>query len=219
MQLTLIEAKEQGRPRSTDDAPAVERPPVRAAEYAAIEFGRFHVLLRQRKLLAGGVPIELGTRAFDVLMVLIEADGSLVTRDELLTRVWPGIVVVPDNLKVQVCALRNALGEDRDLIRTEFGRGYRFTAAVRGSTATDPRAPSAADAMEARGRREVTLTMELAALATQLAELEEKLAAAAQMLNGRAQNEEARFHRRNYCVRSLDHANRQKHVRLRRRAR
>ena len=95
-----------------------------------LEFGRFRVLLRQRRLLAGGVPVELGARAFDILIVLIEADGALVTKDELQRRVWPGVVVVPDNLKVQIFALRKALGEDRELVQTEHGRGYRFTAAV-----------------------------------------------------------------------------------------
>src|SRR5690349_2594218 len=60
---------------------------------AIIPFGRFRVLLRQRQLIADGVPIELGTRAFDLLLALLEADGSLVTKGELLGRVWPGIVV------------------------------------------------------------------------------------------------------------------------------
>jgi len=103
----------------------------RAAAEATLEFGRFRVLLRQRQLVADGVPIELGTRALDLLLVLLEADGSLLSKDELLSRVWPGIFVAEENLKVQIAALRKALGEDRDFIRTEFGRGYRFTAAVR----------------------------------------------------------------------------------------
>jgi DNA-binding winged helix-turn-helix (wHTH) protein len=98
---------------------------------AALEFGRFRVLVRQRQLVADGVPIDLGTRAFDLLLVLLEADGSLVAEDELLNRVWPGIVVADENLKVQISALRKALGDDHDLIRTEFGRGYRFTAVIR----------------------------------------------------------------------------------------
>jgi len=59
---------------------------------AAIEFGRFRVLLRRRRLLADGVAVELGTRAFDLLLVLLEADGALVTKEKLLNRVWPGIV-------------------------------------------------------------------------------------------------------------------------------
>ena len=103
----------------------------RAATEATLEFRRFRLELRQRQLLADGVPIELGTRAFDLLLVLLEADGSLVTKDELVSRVWPGITVADENLKVQIAAVRKALGEDRDFIRTEFGRGYRFTAAVR----------------------------------------------------------------------------------------
>src|SRR5271157_3405370 len=104
---------------------------------AAIEFGRFRVLLRQRQLLADGVLVELGTRAFDLLLVLLEADGLLVTKEELLSRVWPGIVVSEENLKVQVSALRKALGADRDVIRTEFGRGYRFTGVLCSNDAAD----------------------------------------------------------------------------------
>jgi DNA-binding winged helix-turn-helix (wHTH) protein len=101
----------------------------------AIEFGRFRLLLRRRQLLADGVPVELGTRALDLLLVLLEADGSLVTKQELMTRVWYGCVVSEDNLKVQVSALRRALGADRDVIRTEFGFGYRFTAPLRSDLA------------------------------------------------------------------------------------
>ena len=103
----------------------------RATRDASIEFGRFRVLLRQRQLLVDGVPVELGTRAFDLLLVLVEADGALVTKEELLNRVWQGSVVSEDNLKIQVSALRKALGADRELIRTEFGRGYRFTGILR----------------------------------------------------------------------------------------
>lgn len=108
-----------------------------AAADAALEFGRFRVLLRQRQLLADGVPVELGTRAFDLLLVLAEADGSLVSKNELLSQVWPGIVVSEENLKVQISALRKALGADRDFIHTEFGRGYRFTGVIRSSSAAD----------------------------------------------------------------------------------
>jgi DNA-binding winged helix-turn-helix (wHTH) protein len=103
----------------------------------ALGFGRFRVLLRRRQLLADGVPVELGTRAFDLLLILLEADGVLVSKDELLSRVWPGIVVSEENLKVQVSALRKALGADRDIIRTEFGRGYRFTGVVRSNAGPD----------------------------------------------------------------------------------
>jgi DNA-binding winged helix-turn-helix (wHTH) protein len=102
----------------------------KSAAQASLGFGRFRVLLRQRQLLADELPVELGTRAFDLLLALLEADGSLVTKEQLLARAWPGITVAEDNVKVQVSALRKALGEDRDFIHTEFGRGYRFIAAV-----------------------------------------------------------------------------------------
>jgi DNA-binding winged helix-turn-helix (wHTH) protein len=107
-----------------------------AAADAILEFGRFRVLLRRRQLVADGVPVELGARAFDLLLALLEADGSLVTKEELISRVWPGIVVSEENLKVQISLLRKALGEERNFIRTEFGRGYRFTAAVRSTFAS-----------------------------------------------------------------------------------
>ena len=109
---------------------------------ATLEFGRFQVLLRRRELLSEAVPIELGTRAFELLLVLVEADGALVTKEELLSRVWPGIVVAEENLKVQISALRKALCESRDFIRTEFGRGYRFTAVVRATAGLPPCRPS-----------------------------------------------------------------------------
>jgi len=108
----------------------------RATAGEALEFSRFRVLLRRRHLLADGVPVELGTRAFDLLLALLEADGSLVTKEELISRVWAGIVVSEENLKVQVSILRKALGADRDLIHTEFGRGYRFIGVVRVIDAT-----------------------------------------------------------------------------------
>jgi DNA-binding winged helix-turn-helix (wHTH) protein len=131
MLLPLVEQEEQSQPMRCDNSSMIRHASSPAAASEALEFGRFRVLLRQRQLLADGVAVEMGTRAFDLLLTLLEADGSLVTKDELQSRVWPGIVVAEENLKVQVSALRKALGEDRDLIRTEFGRGYRLTAEVR----------------------------------------------------------------------------------------
>ena len=125
-----IEPQEQFPPARRDSLSMIDCRPSRISA-AALEFGRFRVELRRRELLADGAPIELGTRAFELLLVLLEADGSLVTKQELQSRVWPGIVVAEENLKVQISALRRALGKDREFIRTEFGRGYRFTAAVR----------------------------------------------------------------------------------------
>src|SRR6516165_2663724 len=82
----------------------------------SVEFGRFRILPYRRGVLANGWPIELGGRAYDVLMVLIDAHGAVVSKDELIARVWPGRIIEEDNLRAQVRALRKALGED-DLIR------------------------------------------------------------------------------------------------------
>jgi hypothetical protein len=68
-------------------------------------------------------------------VVLTEARGALVTKDEILSRVWPDTVVEENNLVVQISTLRKALGEDRDFIRTVSGRGYRFVAEIRTSAA------------------------------------------------------------------------------------
>jgi DNA-binding winged helix-turn-helix (wHTH) protein len=87
---------------------------------------RVEVVVERRELLIDGVPTRLGGRAFDILQLLVEARGALVTKDEILRRVWPGVVVEESNLQVQISALRKALAEHRDAIRTIPGRGYRF---------------------------------------------------------------------------------------------
>jgi DNA-binding winged helix-turn-helix (wHTH) protein len=85
----------------------------------------------------GRVPVELGARAFDLLVALLEADGALVTKQALMSRVWPGLMVSKENLKVQVSSLRKALGADRDVILTDFGRGYRFTGVLTSNAAAE----------------------------------------------------------------------------------
>src|SRR6202790_1405832 len=107
---------------------------------AAIEFGRFSVLPHRRELLAEGRPLELGGRAFDLLMALIEASGAVVSKDALMERVWPNRVVEENSLQAQIAALRRAFAADRDLIRTIAGRGYQFTGDIRMVSASpDPR--------------------------------------------------------------------------------
>jgi len=100
---------------------------------ASVEFGRFRILPHRREVLADGRPIELGGRAFDVLMALIEANGVVVSKEELIGHAWPGRVIEEGNLRAQIRALRAALGEP-DLIRTVAGRGYQFTGVARRSS-------------------------------------------------------------------------------------
>src|SRR5215471_15736035 len=79
------------------------------------------------------VPVSIGSRALEILAVLIARPGDLVTRDEIIKEVWPGTIVEYSNLPVQIAALRRVLDDgraERSCIQTVPGRGYRFTAAV-----------------------------------------------------------------------------------------
>jgi predicted ATPase/DNA-binding winged helix-turn-helix (wHTH) protein len=91
-------------------------------------FGRFEVRPTERQLLIDGVPASLGSRAFDLLMTLIERRNRVVDKNELLDLVWAGLVVEENNLHVQVNTLRKLLGPA--VISTVPGRGYRFTAVL-----------------------------------------------------------------------------------------
>jgi predicted ATPase/DNA-binding winged helix-turn-helix (wHTH) protein len=98
---------------------------------ASLAFGRFRVSPHRRELLADGRPIDLGGRAFDVLMALIGAGGAVIGKDALMARVWSDRIVEENNLQVQISALRAAFGAERELIRTVPGRGYQFTGEIR----------------------------------------------------------------------------------------
>jgi len=79
------------------------------------------------------VPVVIGSRALDVLGVLIEGDGDLVLKDEIMAAVWPGTVVEDNNLTVQISTLRRILDQGRaegSCIQTVAGRGYCFVATV-----------------------------------------------------------------------------------------
>jgi TolB-like protein len=78
-------------------------------------------------------PLSMGSRALEILGVLVERPGELVSRGEIMAAVWPGTAVEDSNLNVQIAALRRVLDEGRtegSCIQTVRGRGYRFTAAV-----------------------------------------------------------------------------------------
>ncbi|MGH9807455.1 MAG: winged helix-turn-helix domain-containing protein, partial [Terriglobia bacterium] len=94
-----------------------------------ISLGRFRLDLSQRRLSHDGVAVPLGSRAFDILCVLASAKGDVVGKDELMTRVWPGLVVEENNIQVHVSALRKALDDgtgEAVHILTVPGRGYRL---------------------------------------------------------------------------------------------
>jgi len=91
-------------------------------------FGRCEFDPTSRQLLVDGVQAVIGGRAFDLLETLIEHRDRVVSKDELYERVWPGLAVEPNNLQVQVWALRKLLGPT--VIATVPRRGYRFMAPV-----------------------------------------------------------------------------------------
>jgi predicted ATPase/DNA-binding winged helix-turn-helix (wHTH) protein len=96
-----------------------------------INLGQTSISLELREMFSNGAPLRVGTRAFDILELLIRHRGHLVTKDEILQHVWPQAVVEENNLQVHISALRKALGGDRDLIRTIPGRGYVLLAGQR----------------------------------------------------------------------------------------
>jgi len=103
---------------------------------AVQRFGRFEVRVIQRQLLVDGQAAALGARAFDLLLALLERPGELLTKNDLLDAVWPGLVVEESNLSVQVSSLRKLLGAH--VIATIPGRGYRFVAMPLQEPAAEP---------------------------------------------------------------------------------
>src|SRR5580693_5792628 len=99
-----------------------------------ILFGPYRLVVAQRLLLEGEKPVRLGSRAFDILTALVERAGEVVGKEQLIARAWPRMFVEEANLKIQVSALRRALGDGQRghrYIVTVPGRGYNFVAPVR----------------------------------------------------------------------------------------
>ena len=110
-------------------------PPAAAAE--TLRFDHFELHPAERVLRVRGEPVALGGRAFDLLLVLAQRHERLVTKQELLDLVWPGLVVEEHNIATQIGNLRKLLGAGA--IATLPGYGYRLTAARQ----AEPAAPAA----------------------------------------------------------------------------
>lgn len=91
-------------------------------------FGDFELQSRERRLLAKGTSVQIGPKGFDLLVLLVERAGHLVSKEELFAVVWPKVVVDDSALQFQVSALRKIIGAEA--ITTVSGRGYRFVAEV-----------------------------------------------------------------------------------------
>src|SRR6185295_4863965 len=109
-----------------------------------VRFGRFRLNLRQRALSRDGTLVRLSGRPLDILCVLASARGDVVTKDELMARVWPGQIVEENAIQVQVSTLRKVLDDGKSgqpHVITVPGRGYRLMTLDRNA----PADPSATD--------------------------------------------------------------------------
>src|SRR5690242_11166799 len=109
-----------------------------------ISFGPFSLIAGERLLSRKGAPIELSARAFDILMTLLSHPNEVVSKADLLSRVWPDVTVEEGSLRFHMASLRKILGDGKDgarYITTLSGRGYCFVAPV--SRSGEPREISA----------------------------------------------------------------------------
>jgi predicted ATPase/DNA-binding winged helix-turn-helix (wHTH) protein len=100
---------------------------------SAFSFGEFRLLPEERRLLEAGRPVRISSRALDILTVLVDRAGELVSKNQLIAHTWPNTKVEENNLRVHIGALRKLLGESPtgvSNIATVPGRGYSFVAPV-----------------------------------------------------------------------------------------
>jgi predicted ATPase/DNA-binding winged helix-turn-helix (wHTH) protein len=104
-----------------------------ASAHHAISFGPFRLVPSQQLLLEDGKPVRLGSRALDILIALAERPNELVSKEDLIARVWPDTFVEEGNLRVHIATLRRTLGDGqagKRYVANIPGRGYRFVAPV-----------------------------------------------------------------------------------------
>ncbi|WP_158932469.1 winged helix-turn-helix domain-containing protein [Acidisphaera sp. S103] len=118
--------------------------------------GECEIDIARRELRVRGSPVPVGGRAFEIIEVLARSAGELVTKDDLMNRIWPGAIVMENTLQVHAAAIRKALGPYRTLLKTESGRGYRLLGdwAARRHVAARP--PNGLQRMRVNGESPVT---------------------------------------------------------------
>jgi predicted ATPase/DNA-binding winged helix-turn-helix (wHTH) protein len=89
-------------------------------------FNEWEIDIAQRELRSRTVAVPLGSRAFEIVEILVRSGGELVGKYDLMNHVWPGAIVEDNTLQFHISAIRKALGPDRELLKTVFGRGYRL---------------------------------------------------------------------------------------------
>jgi DNA-binding winged helix-turn-helix (wHTH) protein len=107
-----------------------------SVEDVVFKFGGFELFPERRLLSRSGRTVKMGSRALDLLVALVERAGRVVTKDELISRVWPDVIVEDTNLRVNICNLRRVLGDDglddRYIVYVAR-RGYVFVALLESS--------------------------------------------------------------------------------------
>jgi DNA-binding winged helix-turn-helix (wHTH) protein len=96
-----------------------------------LTFGPFRLDRQQRVIFRAHAPLRLGSRAREILLILVERAGEVVKKSELMARVWPDTIVEEGTLRVHIAALRKALGDGQSGVRyveNVTGHGYRFIA-------------------------------------------------------------------------------------------
>jgi DNA-binding winged helix-turn-helix (wHTH) protein len=131
-----------------------------AFPHRVILFRNFKVWPASRLLMRSGEVICIGSRAFDLLVVLLERRGSVVSKAELLKRVWPSTTVDESNLRFQIATLRKALKIDRDLVKSVPGRGYFFAYDPKTDAALTSAPHKAADWSEPSGPAGTTQSLD-----------------------------------------------------------
>jgi predicted ATPase/DNA-binding winged helix-turn-helix (wHTH) protein len=112
-----------------------------------VSFGPFRLSTGERLLIRDGAPVELGGRALDILIALVSASNEVVSKKDLLSRVWPDVTVEESSLRFHIAGLRKTLGDGKDgarYIATLAGRGYCFVAPVSRVRLEAETAPAAA---------------------------------------------------------------------------
>jgi len=130
---TAHELIEEASTMLTASSGLFEVGPSTTSSQRALSFGPFRLLPAQQLLLEGEAPVRLGSRSLEILAALVERAGQMVSKNELMTRVWPDTFVDENTLRVHVAGLRRALGDGqpgRRYVTNIPGHGYRFVASV-----------------------------------------------------------------------------------------
>src|SRR5580698_5212865 len=118
--------------------------------------GACDIDLARRELRVLGSPVPVGGRAFEIIEVLARSAGELITKGELMNRIWPGAIVMENTLQVHAAAIRKALGPYRNLLKTESGRGYRLLGDCTARQHVAARPPSGLQRIQVNGESPVT---------------------------------------------------------------